>query len=86
MYKGPAGIDMLNKQIQELVNPNADGSRKELVFGDVVYRIGDKVLQLVNQPESNIFNGDMGKLLLSFVRKKRWKNKTYSLSPMMAMK
>lgn len=63
MYKGPAGIDMLNKQIQELVNPNPDGSRKELVFGDVVYRIGDKVLQLVNQPESNIFNGDMGEVV-----------------------
>ncbi|MFP3916994.1 ATP-dependent RecD-like DNA helicase [Lysinibacillus telephonicus] len=63
MYKGPAGIDMLNKQIQELVNPNADGSRKELFFGDVVYRIGDKVLQLVNQPESNIFNGDMGEVV-----------------------
>ncbi|HWK24355.1 MAG TPA: ATP-dependent RecD-like DNA helicase [Ureibacillus sp.] len=63
MYKGPAGIDMLNKKIQELVNPNEDGKRKELVFGDVTYRIGDKVLQLVNQPESNIFNGDMGEVI-----------------------
>ena len=63
MYKGPAGIDMLNKKIQELVNPNEDGTRKELVFGDVTYRIGDKVLQLVNQPESNIFNGDMGEVI-----------------------
>ena len=63
MYKGPAGIDMLNKRIQELVNPNDDGKRKELVFGDVSYRIGDKVLQLVNQPESNIFNGDMGEVI-----------------------
>ncbi|RHW38637.1 ATP-dependent RecD-like DNA helicase [Lysinibacillus yapensis] len=63
MYKGPAGIDMLNKKIQELVNPNEDGTRKELVFGDVIYRIGDKVLQLVNQPESNIFNGDMGEVI-----------------------
>ena len=63
MYKGAAGIDMLNKQIQELVNPNDDGKRKELVFGDVTYRIGDKVLQLVNQPESNIFNGDMGEVI-----------------------
>lgn len=69
MYKGPAGIDMLNKQIQELVNPNTDGSRKELVFGDVVYRIGDKVLQLVNQPESNIFNGDMGEVIAIFKAK-----------------
>lgn len=63
MYKGPAGIDMLNKKIQGLVNPNEDGSRKELVYGDVTYRIGDKVLQLVNQPESNIFNGDMGEVI-----------------------
>lgn len=62
MYRGPAGIDALNKQIQELVNPN-DGTRKELVFGDTIYRIGDKVLQLVNQPESNVFNGDMGEVI-----------------------
>ena len=62
MYKGPAGIDALNKQIQELVNPN-DGTRKELAFGDTVYRIGDKVLQLVNQPDSNVFNGDMGEVV-----------------------
>ena len=68
MYKGPAGIDALNKQIQELVNPN-DGTRKELVFGDTIYRIGDKVLQLVNQPESNVFNGDMGEVI-SIIRAK----------------
>ncbi|TWT08293.1 ATP-dependent RecD-like DNA helicase [Planococcus sp. CPCC 101016] len=63
MYKGPAGIDALNRMIQEMVNPNTDGKRKELVFGDVTYRIGDKILQLVNQPESNVFNGDMGEVV-----------------------
>ena len=63
MYKGPAGIDALNRMIQEMVNPNADGKRKELVFGDISYRIGDKILQLVNQPESNVFNGDMGEVV-----------------------
>lgn len=63
MYKGPAGIDALNKKIQQMVNPNDDSKRKELVFGDVTYRIGDKVLQLVNQPESNVFNGDMGEVV-----------------------
>ncbi|MEG0471244.1 MAG: ATP-dependent RecD-like DNA helicase [Solibacillus sp.] len=68
MYKGPAGIDALNKEIQQLVNPN-DGTRKELVFGDTIYRIGDKVLQLVNQPESNVFNGDMGEVI-SIIRAK----------------
>ncbi|EIM07908.1 exodeoxyribonuclease V-like protein [Planococcus antarcticus DSM 14505] len=63
MYKGPAGIDVLNRLIQEMVNPNPDGKRKELVFGDITYRIGDKILQLVNQPESNVFNGDMGEVV-----------------------
>lgn len=63
MYKGPAGIDALNRMIQEMVNPNTDGKRKELVFGDITYRIGDKILQLVNQPESNVFNGDMGEVV-----------------------
>lgn len=69
MYKGPAGIDHLNKTIQELVNPNDTGKRKEIVFGDITYRIGDKVLQLVNQPESNVFNGDMGEVI-SIIRAK----------------
>lgn len=62
MYKGPAGIDGLNKMIQQMVNPPAP-DRKEVVFGEAVYRIGDKVLQLVNQPESNVFNGDMGEVI-----------------------
>ncbi|MGN1400869.1 MAG: ATP-dependent RecD-like DNA helicase [Bacillus sp. (in: firmicutes)] len=63
MYRGPAGIDALNKLIQEIFNPNPDGNRKEIAFGDSVYRIGDKVLQLVNQPESSVFNGDMGEII-----------------------
>ena len=45
-----------------MVNPPGP-KRKEVTFGDVVYRIGDKVLQLVNQPESNVFNGDMGEVI-----------------------
>jgi len=63
MYRGPAGIDRLNVLLQEIFNPNPDGKRKEIAFGDVKYRIGDKVLQLVNQPESNVFNGDIGEII-----------------------
>lgn len=59
MYRGPAGIDAINKMMQEIFNPN-DGRKKEVQWNDVVYRIGDKVLQLVNNPELNVFNGDMG--------------------------
>lgn len=69
MYRGPAGIDRLNELLQELFNPNPDGSRKELAFGDIKYRIGDKVLQLVNQPEANVFNGDMGEVVAIFYAK-----------------
>ncbi|MBT2656779.1 ATP-dependent RecD-like DNA helicase [Bacillus sp. ISL-18] len=63
MYRGPAGIDRLNVLLQEIFNPNPDGKRKEIAFGDVKYRIGDKVLQLVNQPEDNVFNGDIGEII-----------------------
>ncbi|MDP4170639.1 MAG: ATP-dependent RecD-like DNA helicase [Bacillota bacterium] len=69
MYRGPAGIDRLNVLLQEIFNPNPDGTRKELLFGDVKYRIGDKVLQLVNQPESNVFNGDIGEIVAIFYAK-----------------
>ena len=43
MYRGPAGVDRLNVLLQEIFNANPDGSRKELLFGDIKYRIGDKV-------------------------------------------
>ncbi|MDN6640929.1 MAG: ATP-dependent RecD-like DNA helicase [Tetragenococcus sp.] len=62
MYKGPAGINALNKMMQEIFNSNEDGTKKEVVFNNIAYRIGDKVLQLVNAPEDNVFNGDMGEI------------------------
>lgn len=69
MYRGPAGINKLNEILQEILNPNPDGTRKQLSFGDVHYRIGDKVLQLVNQPEQNVFNGDIGEIVSVFYAK-----------------
>ncbi|WDW08420.1 ATP-dependent RecD-like DNA helicase [Priestia aryabhattai] len=68
MYKGPAGIDKLNEVLQELFNP-ASEQRRELKHGDITYRVGDKVLQLVNQPDSNVFNGDMGEIVSVFFAK-----------------
>lgn len=61
MYKGPAGINALNVMIQEIMNPN-DGTKKEVKYIDSVYRIGDKVLHLVNDTEKNVFNGDIGRI------------------------
>ncbi|WP_226667271.1 ATP-dependent RecD-like DNA helicase [Metabacillus litoralis] len=68
MYKGPAGIDSLNKLLQELFNPKTPGKR-EMKFGDVIYRNGDKILQLVNQPDQNVFNGDIGEIVSIFYAK-----------------
>lgn len=63
MYRGPGGVNELNKTMQEIFNPNPMGTNKEVVGKDEVYRIGDKVLQLVNSPEENVFNGDMGMIV-----------------------
>ena len=59
MYKGENGIDNLNVLLQDIFNPK-DKNKKEVKYGDVIYRENDKVLQLVNDPDNNIFNGDIG--------------------------
>ncbi len=59
MYKGENGIDNLNVILQSIYNPPSD-EREELRYLDVIYREGDKVLQLVNDLDNNVFNGDIG--------------------------
>lgn len=59
MYKGENGIDNLNKLLQGIFNPH-DPLSMEVNVSDVTYRVGDKVLQLVNNPDTNVFNGDIG--------------------------
>ncbi len=59
LYRGENGIDNLNKIIQSIYNPE-DENKNETKYGDVIYREHDKVLQLVNDPDNNIFNGDIG--------------------------
>ncbi len=59
MYKTNCGIDMINQRLQVIFNPK-DKSKKEFVVGDVIFREGDKVIELTNMPEENIYNGDIG--------------------------
>ena len=59
MYKGENGIDHLNEILRDLFNP-PDTKKKEIKVGEVTYRIGDKVLQLTNDPNNGVFNGDIG--------------------------
>ena len=74
MYKGNAGIKRLNQVLQSILNPKEKDSR-EIEFGDVVFRKGDKVLQLVNRPNDNIFNGDIGVIVGIFWAKENALNK-----------
>lgn len=60
MYRGSAGIDRLNVVLQDILNPRKSERTKEVEFRNQKFRIGDKVLHLVNSPENNVFNGDIG--------------------------
>ena len=59
MYRGQAGIDHINQLMQNLINPS---ETEQIIFEatDCQYRQGDKVIHLVNDAESNVFNGDLG--------------------------
>lgn len=59
MYKGINGIDNLNKVLQKIFNPKSE-DKNETYDADVIYREGDKILQLENMPDDNVFNGDIG--------------------------
>ena len=59
MYKSANGIDALNKMLQSLMNPKSP-KKNEITSGEVIYREGDKILQLVNDPDNGISNGDLG--------------------------
>lgn len=59
MYKGENGIDALNKELQDVFNP-ATSEKREIKSGNVIFRENDKILQLVNMPDENVFNGDIG--------------------------
>lgn len=62
MYSGVAGIDALNEALQELFNPE-EVDKNELRVGRRLFREGDKILQLKNRPDDNVFNGDIGTLV-----------------------
>lgn len=62
MYQGVAGIDALNDALQDVFNPRDDFTESYKI-GRVEYRVGDKILQLKNRPDDDVFNGDIGTLI-----------------------
>ena len=56
IYKGTCGINEINMAIQSRFNDNEE----QIEYGELIYKVNDRVMQLVNRPEDNIFNGDIG--------------------------
>jgi len=64
MRRGTLGVDYLNELLQEALNPaDPTGRRPELLRGSRRFRPGDRVIQLVNNYDKNVFNGDVGTIL-----------------------
>ena len=62
MHNGPVGVISLNRELQELLNPAANG-HEEIAHGGRIFRRGDKVMQVRNNYERDVYNGDVGRVL-----------------------
>jgi exodeoxyribonuclease V alpha subunit len=58
MYRGETGATALNQRLQDALNPQG----RELTRGGVRYRVGDKVMQIRNDYDKDVFNGDIGRV------------------------
>jgi exodeoxyribonuclease V alpha subunit len=59
MHKGVVGASNLNATLQQVLNPREDG----ITRGGRNFRIGDKVMQIRNNYDKEVFNGDIGRIL-----------------------
>ncbi len=62
MTRGSLGTGNLNRVIQEAANPPAPG-KAQLLVGEKVFRVGDRVIHRRNNYDLNVFNGDIGRIL-----------------------
>lgn len=58
MHKGVVGTTHLNQKLQEALNPGEGGVAR----GEFFYRVGDKVMQIRNNYDKDVFNGDIGRI------------------------
>ncbi len=58
MHRGTAGTQKLNIDLQNIINPEESGPN--ITFMGSTYKIGDRVMQLRNNYDKHVFNGDMG--------------------------
>ena len=62
MYRGPAGVNALNQRLQNTLNPAGAGKRQHQM-GERIFRERDRVMQLRNNYEKLVYNGDIGEIL-----------------------
>lgn len=60
MYQGQAGVNSLNQMLQAALNPG--GRQAERRLGGRTFRVGDKLMQIVNNYDKHVYNGDIGRL------------------------
>jgi exodeoxyribonuclease V alpha subunit len=58
MHRGESGVQSLNERLQNALNPKGT----EVVRASVCYRDGDKVMQIRNNYDKDVFNGDIGRI------------------------
>ena len=58
MHKGAAGVQYLNQRLQEALNPEPQKMQR----GERIYKLGDKVMQIRNNYDKDVYNGDMGRV------------------------
>jgi len=61
MYRGACGVANLNARLQEALNP-ASPHKAERRLGGRAFRVGDKVMQVRNNYERDVYNGDIGRI------------------------
>ncbi len=61
MHKGPCGVQNLNKILQQYINPPS-AKKSEINIAGSVLREGDKIMQIRNNYEKDVFNGDIGRI------------------------
>jgi exodeoxyribonuclease V alpha subunit len=62
MHRGEIGVTELNRRLQERLNPAKPGQAERQLSGRT-YRPGDRVMQIRNNYDKDVFNGDMGRIL-----------------------
>jgi exodeoxyribonuclease V alpha subunit len=62
MYAGVCGIEALNVNLQSMLNPPAP-HKDERRFGSRIFRVGDKVMQVVNDYDRQVSNGEIGRIV-----------------------